>query len=186
MAAPVDVATLVYAAVWTALTNSANFIAAFPPGNQIRFDAGATGNNSILRPQKLIKSTSDLPQIEMMVDGGIMDSYMFKTLAQEQEGYSGEIIEEQTIRMRAIITSQDQRYVTTPPATPGTSTLLAIFQDALRVSGPKLGTNYLLGWGPIIWDRKLSKMNGMYLNEDTLKFPVKSRFGGQNGVLTVP
>lgn len=182
-----DICTYVYSQVWQVLNNDATFAATFSDGNQIRFDQGSTtGNNSILRPQKSTNITADFPQIQMDIDGGNWTPYMLKTFAQEFAQYSGELIEEQTVRLKLTVTSQDQRYTTSGTATPGSNQLQSIVQNALRVAGPKLGINAVLNWGPIAWDRKIAKINGQMVNEDTMRLPVSMRFMGQNGVLIVP
>jgi hypothetical protein len=190
MAAPVDVSTLIYSDLWSVLNANANFATVFTPSNQIRYDQGQqTGENYFLSPGKTTWAAADFPQIEITLDGGTFDSFKAdtKTFAQEQATYNLWMDEDDITRFKIAVISQDQRYATSGAnTTPGSNQLQAIIMDALRQSGPKLGLNYLLGWGPITWERRLSRGNGMLLNEDTMRMPVKSRFQGNAGVLTVP
>jgi hypothetical protein len=190
MASPVDISTLIYAAVWAIFNANSNFTNAFPPGNQIRYDQGGTaGNNAVLYPPKVVEQTGDLPQIEMTLDGGMFDSFpeKDKVLGMENAAWNQWIEENNTTRLKIVITGQDCRYTTSGTnTTPGVDQLQAILLDCLRQSGPKLGLNYLLHWGPISWDRRITSAIGQTVVEDTYRFPITSRFGGQAGVLTVP
>jgi hypothetical protein len=190
MAAPVDVSTLIYTGLWAALNANTNFANVFAAGNQIRYDQGQqTGDNYFLSPAKTTWEASDFPQIEITIDGGTFDSFKenTKTFAQEQANYNLWLDEDDITRFKIVVVSQDQRYATSGAnTTPGSNQLQAIIMDALRGSGPKLALNFLVGWGPITWERKISRGNGMLLNEDTMRMPVKSRFVGNAGVLTVP
>lgn len=134
MSDALDIDTEIYEAIWTALVGNIPWAAAIEVNNRIRYDF-VTGTEN---PDKPAVSDVDYPQAKLLppvsgTDGLFTDDVTFATYASDGPPTWREV---GTRTFRLVVTSQllsQQEW----------SSLSTLSRNALRKSGPRLGTSFL-------------------------------------------